>query len=327
VTRLDVALIGSSGVGALSTAPATLSRTACPASTATPCAARSCAHLRSWRLLGVAIASLCAVLGSPSPGRTADLRQQSAPAAPILPVPLVVVEEGKLTVDVHHAELESVLRDIATRAAFDLRTSGKLGRVTATFAGVSLEEGLRRLAPGRELMLVYRGSVARAEQALVEVRVFAGSPPSDPGRAAADLAEINQLLRTGAGPEGIGRLVDLLGAAPEPAVRSRAAAVLGWRGGIGSEAALTGALNDPAPEVRAKVADALRRVAGARAIPALQLLLRDPDAVVRRAAARNLGMLPQDTATSALTTAAADPDSSVRKEVIWALRRRGVLDP
>ena len=88
---------------------------------------------------------LCAVLGSPSPGRTADLGQESAPAAPISPVPLVVVEEGKLTVDVHHAELESVLREIATRAAFDLRTSGKLGRVTATFAGVSLEEGLRQL--------------------------------------------------------------------------------------------------------------------------------------------------------------------------------------
>jgi HEAT repeat protein len=239
----------------------------------------------------------------------------------------VVVEEGKLTVDVHHAELESVLREIATRAAFDLRTSGKLGRVTATFAGVSLEEGLRRLAPGHELMLVYRAPVGPSAQALVEVRVFAASPPSDPRRAAADLAEINRLLRTGAGPEGIARLVDLLGAAPEPAVRSRAAAVLGWRGGIGSEAALTEALNDPAPDVRIQVVDALRRVAGARAIPALQLLLRDPDAVVRRAAARSLGMLPEAAATSALTAATGDPDASVRKEVIWALRRRGVLDP
>lgn len=328
MTSLDLALIGNSGVGALPTAPAASSGLACPASTATPCAARSCAHLRPWRLLGVGIASLCAVLGSPSPGRTADLGQESAPAAPISPVPLVVVEEGKLTVDVHHAELESVLREIATRAAFDLRTSGKLGRVTATFAGVSLEEGLRRLAPGRELMLVYRGSVGRADQALVEVRVFAGSPASDPRRAAADLAEINQLLRTGAGPEGIARLVDLLGAAPEPAVRSRAAAVLGWRGGMGSETALTEALNDPAPDVRAQVVDALRRVAGARAIPALvRLLLRDPDAVVRRAAARSLGMLPEAAATSALTAAAGDPDASVRKQVIWALRRRGVLDP
>lgn len=51
--------------------------------------------------------------GSPSPARTADLGRESAPAAPISHVPLVIVEEGKLTVDVHHAELESVLREIA----------------------------------------------------------------------------------------------------------------------------------------------------------------------------------------------------------------------
>ena len=53
----------------------------------------------------------------------------------------------------------------------------------------------------------------------------------------------------------------------------------------------------------------------------------NPDAVVRRAAARSLGMLPEAAATSALTAAAGDPDASVRKQVIWALRRRGVLDP
>ena len=110
-------------------------------------------------------------------------------------------------------------------------------------------------------MLVYRGSVGRADQALVEVRVFAGSPPVTQTRGSR--SRRNQSVPSDRrGPEGIARLVDLLGAAPEPAVRSRAAAVLGWRGGMGSETALTEALNDPAPDVRAQVVDALRRVAG-----------------------------------------------------------------
>ena len=284
-------------------------------------------HVRSWRLPGIAIAIVCAVLGSPSPARTAD-PSQGRPSAPMSPIPLVVVEERKLTVDLHHAELESVLREIAEHAAFDLRTSGQLGRVTATFAGLSLEEALRRLAPDHELMLVYRAAAGRDEPSLVEVRVFAGSNPDDPRRAAADLAEINQLLRGGRGQGGTARLADLLGATASTAVRTRAALALGQIGGPGAEAALTGALNDPAAEVRVQAVHALRRVAGARAIPALQgLLLRDPDPPVRRAAARTLGMFRETSVRSALTAATTDPDAAVRQEVTRALRRHGVVVP
>ncbi len=114
-------------------------------------------------------------------------------------------------------------------------------------------------------MLVYQVPAGRAEPVLVKVRVFASAPPNDPRRAAADLAEINQLLRTG-GQEGTARLADLRGAAPNPMVRIRAAAALGRTGGVGAEATLTGALNDQAAEVRVQAVDALRRVAGARAI-------------------------------------------------------------
>lgn len=242
--------------------------------------------------------------------------------APISPV--VAIAGGTLTVDLHHAELESVLREIATRAAFDLKTSGQLGRVTATFTGVPLEEGLRRLAPEHELMLVYRAPSGGAAASLVGVRVFAGTRPNDPRSAAADLAEIRGLLRSGGSQEGAARLADLLGA-PDSTVRARAAAALGTVGGMNAEAPLTAALSDQAAEVRVQAVNALRRVAGARAIPALQgLLVRDPDPAVRRAAARTLGMLREAPATSALTAAAADPDASVRQEVARALRRHGV---
>ena len=274
-------------------------------------------------LTGVGIALLSVWLGCPSLGAAAP-GEAGASLAPVSPV--VVVENGKLTVDLQHADLESVLREIATRAVFDLRMSGQLGRVTATFAGVSLEEGLRRLAPEHELMLVYRAPSGGAAASLVEVRVFAGTRPDDPRSAAADLAEIRRLLRSG-GQEGTARLADLLGA-PDSTVRTRAATALGRVGGMNAEAPLTAALSDQVAEVRLQAVDALRRVAGARAIPALQgLLLRDPDPGVRRAAARTLGMLREPPATSALTAAAADPDASVRQEVARALRRHGVAVP
>ena len=116
-----------------------------------------------------------------------------------------------------------MLQEIATRAAFDLKTSGQLGRVTATFTGVPLEEGLRRLAPEHELMLVYRAPSGGAAASLVEVRVFAGTRPNDPRSAAADLAEIRGLLRSSGSQEGAAQLADLLGA-PDSTVRARAAA-------------------------------------------------------------------------------------------------------
>ena len=275
-------------------------------------------------LTGVGIALLSVWLGWPSLG-AADPGEARVSLAPVSPV--VVVAEGTLTVDLYHAELESVLREIATRAAFDLRTSGQLGRVTAAFTGVSLEEGLRRLAPEHELMLVYRAPSGGAAPTLVEVRVFAGTRPNDSRSAAADLAEIRQLLRSGGGQAGAARLADLLGA-PDATVRTRAAAALGRMGGMNAEAPLTAALSDQAAEVRVQAVGALGRIAGARAIPALQgLLLRDPDPGVRRAAARTLGMLRGAAATSALAAAAADPDASVRQEVSRALRRHGVAGP
>ena len=77
--------------------------------------------------------------------------------APVVAAPpeLVVIEEGRVTVDAHDADLADVLAQLGARAGFRVRTSGSLGRVTATFTAVSVEQALRRLVQDHELMLVY----------------------------------------------------------------------------------------------------------------------------------------------------------------------------
>jgi hypothetical protein len=49
------------------------------------------------------------------------------------PPELVVIEEGRVTVDAHDADLADVLPELGARAKIRLRISGPLGRVTATF--------------------------------------------------------------------------------------------------------------------------------------------------------------------------------------------------
>jgi HEAT repeat protein len=239
----------------------------------------------------------------------------------------VVVEGERLSIDVRDAELEQVLQDIASRAGFTLATSGQLGRVTAAFDDVPLEQGLRRLARDNELVFVYGRPERGSGGHLAEVRVFgatAREAPADPESA----SDVDELLQRGDAPGNTARLSELLGSAPDSDVRARAAWALGRIGGADAETALTGALSDQSSDVRVQALYALQRVAGIDAIPAIQgALLRDSDVVVRRAAARTLGVMREPPATDALRAAAEDPDPTVRREVSRALRRHGVNVP
>jgi hypothetical protein len=275
--------------------------------------------------LAAALGVAAFALASTTPA-FAGLNPEQIDAAPPASI---AVEHGRLSVEVRDADLGEVLQEIAERAGFHLTATGRLGRVTASFSGVPIEEGLRRVAPDCELMLVYQAPDAkRADQRLVDVRVFAGSPSNDPVRAAAALAEIGRLVQTRANPSAIARLTELLGVAPDASVRSRAAWALGRAGGRAAESALTMALSDQAADVRIQVLHALQLVEGVRAIQAFQsLLLRDPDARVRLAAARALEALPTPSAMAALSAAASDADPSVRREVAAALQRRSALAP
>ena len=247
---------------------------------------------------------------------------------------LVVIEEGRVTVDAHDADLADVLAQLGARAGFRVRTSGSLGRVTAAFTAMSVEQALRRLVQDHELMLVYSAaSIASVRPTLIQADVFASTPSAAQVRAANEmirrqraglLAEIDRLTRSRNVERSAPRLAELLGTAPDSIVRARAASALAALNGPLSQPALATALGDSAPDVRVQVVRALRSVDGARAIPALgRVLLTDPDVTVRRAAARMLGSLQEPAATSALSVASEDADALVRREVTRALNRRG----
>jgi hypothetical protein len=263
------------------------------------------------------------------PGPQTPAARPGAEAPPASPPGelAVAVEGGALSVDVSDADLEQVLQDIATRAGFKLTTSGRLGRVTATFDGVPVEQGLRRLARDNELVFVYGTADRASDGGLAEVRVF-GASSREASSDADALSDVDELLQRGDAPENTEKLTELLGSAAQSEVRARAAWALGRIGGSEAETALTGALSDEASDVRVQALYALQRVAGVEAVPAIQgLLLRDADVVVRRAAARTLGMMREPPATEALRAAAEDPDATVRREVSRALRRHGVPEP
>lgn len=251
----------------------------------------------------------------------------------VAPPELVVIGEGRVTIDAHDADLADVLAQLGARAGFRVRTSGSLGRVTATFTAVSVEQALRRLVQDHELMLLYSpASDASVRPTLIQADVFASTLSAAQVRAASEmlgrqraglLAEINRLTRARNVEQGAPRLAELLGTAPDSIVRARAASALGALKGPLSEPALARALGDSAPEVRVQAVRALRSVDGARAIPALgRVLLTDPDVTVRRTAAQMLGSLRDPAATSALSVAAQDADAFVRREVTRALNRQ-----
>jgi hypothetical protein len=274
-------------------------------------------------------------LGPAPPATAGDLVAKDVHTSVVLSPPdLVVIEEGRVTVNAQDAELADVLLALGARAEFGLRIFGPLGRVTTAFTAMSLEQALRQLVQDHELMLVYSAPPDESVRpTLIQADVFASTPTAAQVRAASEmlgrqraglLAEIQRLARSRDVQRRVPRLAELLGSAPDPIVRARAARVLGGMSGPLTDAALVRALGDWAPDVRVQAVYALRRVNGARAIPALgHVLLTDPDVTVRRAAARVLGRLQDPAATSALSVAAQDADALVRGEIARALNRRG----
>jgi hypothetical protein len=285
------------------------------------------------------LVSVCALLiaghASALPATAGDPVANDVPVSVVLAPPeLVVIEEGRVTVDAHDADLADVLAQVGARAGFRVRTSGSLGRVTATFTAMSVEQALRRLVQDHELMLVYSvASNASVRPTLIQADVFASTPSAAQVRAANEmlgrqraglLAEINRLARSRNVEQGAPRLAELLGTAPDSIVRARAASALAVLNGPLSQPALARALGDSAPEVRVEAVRALRSVDGGRAIPALgRVLLTDPDVTVRRVAAQMLGSLQDPAAMSALSVAAQDADALIRREVTRALNRSG----
>jgi hypothetical protein len=102
---------------------------------------------QGYRIFGILAALLlllipCTGAWSQGTGRPAeDTRQRSAAKGLY-----VAVQEGRLSVDVQEADLGAVLAQIGRQAGIRISSGPSSGkRISARFAGVELEEGLRRL--------------------------------------------------------------------------------------------------------------------------------------------------------------------------------------
>ncbi len=95
----------------------------------------------------------------------------------------VKVEQGFMSVNVREMSLIDVLRAVGEQAAIRVTIQkGSTDPVTQSFAGLSLDEGIRRLAQGYSVVLIYAATGDRAEGGrLAEVRVYKDS--TDPGTA------------------------------------------------------------------------------------------------------------------------------------------------
>jgi len=258
------------------------------------------------------------------------------------------IQRGLLTVDLRDAPLAEVLRAIGERAGLKVAIDGEASSlVTESFAGVPLEEGIKRLVGDASLVFKYAASPGDASAvALSEVWIYVRSP-GDQEVTGADVNEqpdvatsenwVNQALLR---PEPVARLdaVRELARQPEeatvgvlgqilsgdedPIVRREAAAALGRVGGAEAAAALTPALSDKEPAVRMQAVRAIGRIGddgGAQALGAV--LSGDPDPLVRRLAVRALSAQGIAVSRAALEAATSDPNESVRREAASALAR------
>jgi HEAT repeat protein len=235
--------------------------------------------------------------GSPIP--TAARR----PAIPDLRV--TIQKKGSLTVDLRDAPLGDVLRAIGERAGVKIDIRGEpTTRVTQSFTGVALNEGIQKLARGHSLALIYRATLGRADvRELMEVVVI-GRTPAEEERESYERVLANRAKDS------------------DPVVRQQTAIALNDLTGPRAGAVATALLGDKVPVVRIEAIKVLAQLEPEGTAKLLrQLLIGDPDAAVRQAAAKALGLLTKEDTREALRAAASDRDQSVRREATMSLVR------
>ena len=238
------------------------------------------------------------ILGALLAGLTIGMITAAAP--PIVHAetgPLVVIDEGRLTVHASATPLATLLRLIASRSGVGLAAVGDLDApVTVDLDGVELGEAIGRVARPHATVWI----MGRAQRGSGDSRAPAAAE-RNAGAAAAE----NEARSAGD--------------APDARLRQRAM-VFGPLGTPPSAAALQTVLADPDVSVRVQAAYALRQSEGVTAIPMLAYVAAtDPDARVRVAAVRALSFLPGADAARALALASRDPDASVRREAARGL--------
>jgi hypothetical protein len=139
-----------------------------------------------YQIFSILAGFLCLLIpctGAWSQGRgphVEDTRQRSAPKGLH-----VVVQEGRLSVDVQEADVGEILAQIGRQANIHISPGPSAGkRVSARFAGVELEEGLRRLLRLASLshIFLYANGPGR-KVTISEVRVLGEGQDTTPRSA------------------------------------------------------------------------------------------------------------------------------------------------
>ena len=278
---------------------------------------------------------LTAVLLAGLPDTSALSAQNAQAPAPEASAPSqgVTVDRGVLAVDVKDMPLDEVLRTISERSGVNITVhSGGAAKVTQTFSGVGLDEGIRRLAPAYNVVLVYGAAEADGRPGatrLVEVHVYetSKSPVTavvDPQQRSTQLRTVRELSRQAHArePGALTSLAGLLTRDPDPAVRRSAAEALASLREPEAVTALRSGAGDQDPSVRGRSLLSLgqMRDEGSVAIVA-QGATRDPDASVRRSAVWALSTLQSEDARRALEVAATDADPLVKQAAAGALKQ------
>ena len=237
--------------------------------------------------------------------------------------------DGRLTARLADVPLERVLDSLADLTGARIEVDVAPGeRVTEAFIDLPIEESLRRLLPGRQIIVVYEQAPHDLAR-LVAVRAYDGSGSSTRVRRDRrdDIATPGARMPVAA-PDGTldlpadrDALALVLSTSEDREARRRAIEELGRLDGDGITAALSLGLEDTDPGVRESAARALGRTWDEGAIePLARAVSDDGDADVREAAAQALGRLWSESAVEALGRALlTDPLRAVREAAARAL--------
>ena len=318
-------------------------------------AARTAVRARRLGPAACLLLALSLVAADPLEGSGTRPTERAAPSPPTLRM-----TDGRLTARLADVPLERVLDSLVDLTGARIDVDVMPGeRVTEAFIDLPLEESLRRLLPGRQIIVVYEQAQHDLAR-LVAVRAYDGSGSSTRARwdrrddtatsgaripvgepdgtldLPADRDALALVLSTSQDREARRRAVEELGrldgdgitARAEPGPRGRRPRRAGKRCpvprpdvGRGRDRAAGRAVRDDGDaDVREAAAQALGRLWSESAVEALgRALLTDPSRAVRDAAARALGDIGGTEGVSALIAALRDPRGSVRESAVAAL--------
>lgn len=233
-------------------------------------------------------------------------RQEGAPAGP--PASTVLVKDGRLSVSLRTAKLTDVLARISADAGIAIVEVEDLSRfrISASFADLPLEEGLRRLLQNFDVFTfvgVGRTPPATLQAVWVYPRGRGRGVAPVPPQAWASTAELQQRLES----------------STDPGERATLLEEIIDRKGAGAIDAIRWALGDVDAQVRSRAVYAA--TSSGVELPGELLLqaMNDASRDVRFLALQALARGPQ--ALAAATRARSDPDQLVRQEAEQILKR------